>query len=1012
MFGGFMFRTIFLVILCSLLTEISFAAPVSIQNAFLRVTADEKQVVFTRGGETVPFASFSLNSIPEKMPGNGISLPTIFQGMDAAWEIILPEKSPFAQMTFSFRTSREINVVEIPFPEITLAKSFVPGEHKALGTAGLTAVDGHPGSYMFLAVAHPETRAGVVISWLTSTRGSGVVFSDVKENAIRVRAVDQYGRWVIPVGVDCVSEPLLVGAFSDARLGLEAYAEEVAKTLKIRLKPAPCGYCTWYSDRNGGSGNEASTQVFANTAAAELARYGFRFFQIDDGWQSGDSKNGPNKNFTIYRQQGPYTSGMKQTADYLAEKGFLAGLWFMPFSGNYDDPYYEDKQAWFVKSAVTYPEPGQKNTRRYSINQRRGAAYETFWGGTALDMTHPEVQEYLTKEVDRIANWWGYKYFKTDGMWVGMACEQLYVNDGYAPDDLGKQIFFNPGVTNVEAYREGCRLVRDAAGDDVFILGCNVSQNMRTLGASYGAVDAMRIGPDNGPDWGGICAGPVRGTARYFLNARVWWNDPDPVYVRDSIPLEHARLIASWAAITGQLYAFSDWLPGLSAERVEVIRRTIPNHQRKNVRPVDLFNSQLANVWHLEEGEYHILGIFNWRNDKPLPVNYTAGFLGLKDDKTYVGYDFWRNVFLPPLKGNLACELPAATCRVISLREINDIPVLVGTSRHVASPILDMTGETWREDGETGVLSGTSTVVAGEDYELRVVVPVGKESWESVRETADNVKSINAAVNGNTVRVRIVPETSGKVRWKLTFQRAAVKAPELVPPKNAGAKIDYGRVTLTWDDTAVGYVVERNDKKIFLEVPEFTDSGVKAGTNYAYKIYARGWGEELSAPVSLTVTTLPPLVIPAVPPAPQVHISDLEPLRTQGDVRKNVAHKGTPLTILGTVYEKGLGVHANSHLVYRVPEGHKRFVATVGIDDAEKDDPRRSIQAKVYVAGKDGPPILVGESPIMRNDTVQIWHFDFSLNEDSDEIYLEVNDAGDGIACDHGNWVNAGFRKK
>lgn len=53
------------------------------------------------------------------------------------------------------------------------------------------------------------------------------------------------------------------------------------------------------------------------------------------------------------------------------------------------------------------------------------------------------------------------------------------------------------------------------SGEEVFILGCNVSQNMRTLGASFGLVDAMRIGPDNGPSWEALKRGPWHGTNRY-----------------------------------------------------------------------------------------------------------------------------------------------------------------------------------------------------------------------------------------------------------------------------------------------------------------------------------------------------------------------------------------------------------------------------------------------------------------------------------------------------------------
>ena len=53
------------------------------------------------------------------------------------------------------------------------------------------------------------------------------------------------------------------------------------------------------------------------------------------------------------------------------------------------------------------------------------------------------------------------------------------MNAGYKNDDFGDAVFYNPEKTNVEIYRDNLKLVRDAAGGPVFLLGCNVAQNMR-----------------------------------------------------------------------------------------------------------------------------------------------------------------------------------------------------------------------------------------------------------------------------------------------------------------------------------------------------------------------------------------------------------------------------------------------------------------------------------------------------------------------------------------------------
>ena len=59
-------------------------------------------------------------------------------------------------------------------------------------------------------------------------------------------------------------------------------------------------------------------------------------------------------------------------------------------------------------------------------------------------------------------------------------------------------------------------------------------------------------GDDNGSagrgDWKAVKKGAWHGSTLYFLNGRVWHNDPDPVYVRESNSLNKAQLMCSWGA--------------------------------------------------------------------------------------------------------------------------------------------------------------------------------------------------------------------------------------------------------------------------------------------------------------------------------------------------------------------------------------------------------------------------------------------------------------------------------
>lgn len=613
-------------------------------------------------------------------------------------------------------------------------------ELKALGTAGLTAVDEHAGSYMFLALARPVERTGVVAAWTTSDRGSGIVFSakSSDENAAKTAFFgrEEYGKLRLEAGKPTLGEIFVVGTFADVRDGLELYADAVAAQYGVRLKKQPVGYCTWYSDRNGGAGDPVSNAEFARDAATKLVPWGFNLFQIDSRWQDGKNArptDGEPKIFARPNPNGPYRGEMKNVANELNRNGLVAGLWILPFAASTSDPYFDDKADLYALSAIDYDAVAKNRPGELRLSQKKGAPYEAYWGGSCLDMTNPKALDYAETLIRQATQDWGYQYLKIDGLWTGAACQILYVNDEYRPDDIGTQIFADENATNVEAYRRGSRVVRDAAGDDVFILGCNVSQNMRTLGASYGFVDAMRIGPDNGAGWGfrdgQLCVGPVRGTPRYFYNGRVWWNDPDPVYVRNSIPVEHARAITSWTAISGQLYLFSDWLPALSEERVEILRRTAAPHGRKTVRPIDLLENAPANGWILSDAATEktprrdTLAFFNWSDEKDLAIAYSLDYAGLDAGKTYSAWDFWADAPLDDFAGKIELNVAPASCRVLSVRETLARPFLISTNRHVAGPLFEVAAEDWNAEKRT--LSGTSRVVLNDRYELRIVVPDG-----------------------------------------------------------------------------------------------------------------------------------------------------------------------------------------------------------------------------------------------------------------------------------------------
>ena len=869
------------------------------------------------------------------------------------------------------------------------------GALRVLGCDGLTPADAQRTSYTFLALAEPNTRAGVVAGWLTQDRGSGIVRSEPGPAGVRIEGLTEYGKLRVPAGETVKGEIFAIGRFDDALAGLEAYADAIAQVNQIgRQKRIPSGYCTWYSSPHGGASHEKHMAELAGFCKTHLTTFGLGVLQIDHGWQIVD------RDYTTHRPDGPYRSGMKAVADKIHAAGMTPGIWFIPCGWDHKRPVFADHQDWFVKRAD-------------------GKPYEVEWAGTCLDMTHPEARSFLHDVVARMTREWGCKYIKIDGLWSGMAVKLLYPEPNYRNDNLGDAVFHDPSKTNVEAYRDGLKLVREAAGDDVYILGCCIAQNMRTLGASIGLVDAMRIGRDIGADWRHILHSIDMGSRLYFLHRRVWANDPDCLMVREPMTLAQARAWGSWIALTGQLNIVSEWLPGLPADRLEIVKRTMPNHGGC-ARPVDLFERPVPRVWHLAVGEgaarRDVIGLFNWDLDKPDSLRLDLDRLDLPGGGgTYVGFDYWANTFIPPFSGALAADVAPSSCRIIAIRPMSDRPQLLSTSRHITQGVVDVVDETW--DPASGKLTGVSRLVGGDPYELRIVVPLQPTSWRAASVSAgDKWAEVSVSVEqpGPCVRATLTSARSRRVRWTVRFDRGPASDASPAPPVSGlSAKVaPFGkRVELTWDRSeAFAYRVTRDGGRTFTQPSNrFVDKDVVPGQTHTYSVRSVGWSGVDSTAAEIKVV-VPKPKLPPVPPRPDVHLSDLKAIRATvgwGKLGVNKSVEGRPLTVNGKTYAKGMGVHANSELVYGSRRHYKRFVAVAGLDHEMRKDDRCSVVFQVHADGK-----LLAESPVLSWSTIDHWHFDLPVPAGCKRVRLFVTDAGDGNYADHADWVDAGFVTK
>ena len=110
---------------------------------------------------------------------------------------------------------------------------------------------------------------------------------------------------------------------------------------------------------------------------------------------------------------------------------------------------------------------------------------------------------------------------------------------------------------------------------------------------------------------------------------------------------------------------------------------------------------------------------------------------------------------------------------------------------------------------------------------------------------------------------------------------------------------------------------------------------------------------------------------------------------------------GAPLSIGGTTFEHGLGTHADGVVWVTLDGAPGTFRALVGVDDAAGDE-RASIVFRVFGNGRE-----LWESGVCRlGQAPREVRLDL---EGLTALELVVDDAGDGIDHDHGDWAEAVF---
>jgi len=318
--------------------------------------------------------------------------------------------------------------------------------------------------------------------------------------------------------VTAEQDPITIRAV-DPIAALGEYGDTFAAQAGVGQLSAPTVWCSWYRYFEKITGES----ILENSAELRARDIPVDVIQIDDGWSAGLGE---------HLQLSDGFPSLERVVGELLRSGRRVGIWLAPFLVGTETTVAREHPEWLLGDAG----------RNWGQDLR------------GLDLTHPGVREYLFDSVRGLREL-GVDYFKLDFLYAGAVPGRLHED-----------------VSPVAAYRSGLRLLREAAGDDAYLVGCGAP-----ILPSVGLVDAMRVSPDTFHEGGGDGSHGLRGrmslVARAWQQGRFWVNDPDCLVARPTY--SQRERWAETVAAFGGLRSASDRVSELDDWGLETTRRLL-----------------------------------------------------------------------------------------------------------------------------------------------------------------------------------------------------------------------------------------------------------------------------------------------------------------------------------------------------------------------------------------------------------------------------------------------------
>ena len=576
--------------------------------------------------------------------------------------------------------------------------------------------------------AGPDAK---IVSYEVTSTGTTEI---MKEESLRHSPPAERMSLSLPVepGASLSSERLMFAIGTDYHAQLEQYGHAIKVLHKARIDaPTPIGWWSWTAYYFGL--NEGSAITNAQWLAENLKKSGYKYFQIDEGYQYARGEYAtPDANL--------FPRGLGYVADSVRANGLTFGVWTAPFEVSERAWVYQNHKDWLLHNAA-----GQL-IHIGDVTEHKDLLY-------VLDTTNPGAQEYLKQTYSALYNW-GVRFIKMDFM----------------DDSAVEGSYYRPNTTALEAQRIGLGIIRKTMGEDVVL-----DKDGSVMLNPVGYVDTGRISQDTGHTFEASRDAASGIAARYYMNRNFFIADPDAFSVSTQtvddqawhggqrpLTIEEAKVSIALSAVSGGMFELGDDLPtlGSSSERLALVRITelidMARLGRASI-PVDLMTYAASDVQPSvfllkEDSRQSILTIFNW-TERELKRNLRLADLGLKEPGKYqITEVFGDKSCCGPSGDALNIIQPAHSVRMFKLVE---------HGIQAEPPAFDVRSATEAKAGE--MMTFNADGVAGEE-------PVLTCNWDfGDGSTEDGMKAQHTYTQSGEYTVRVTATGLEAITTSRTF---------------------------------------------------------------------------------------------------------------------------------------------------------------------------------------------------------------------------------------------------